>query len=114
MEKIEYKGSSFYTNEITQSSQRRLQLGAFVEIWFKRADDFDKDDWPTLTQALADAHLIKYSYELLSALKNILDYPQEDLVAWANGDKPVIVTLTPGQIKDGIAAIAKATNTTRS
>lgn len=45
---------------------------------------------------------------LVDALKSLLDFPDEDLTAWANGTEPVTITLTPWHIKTGISALAAA------
>lgn len=43
--------------------------------------------------------------EVVTALRNLLDYPAEDLESWANGDKPITMTFTPWHIKQALVAL---------
>lgn len=57
-----------------------------------------------------DASLIAAAPDLLDALIDIFDYPEEDLHAWATGDQPITCSFTPDHIRRAKAAIEKAIN----
>lgn len=55
--------------------------------------------------------ILRYSQrdELLQALKNLLDFPKEDLEQWASDDKNIIpVTFVGWHIRQALEAIQKA------
>lgn len=56
----------------------------------------------------ANTRLIAAAPDLLKALKDCLDFPQEDLELWATGGGVITITLTPYHIEQAVAAIAKA------
>jgi hypothetical protein len=56
----------------------------------------------------AIAETKKQRDELLTALKALLDYPAEDLVAWAEGTEAIECTFTPYHIKQCLTAITNA------
>jgi hypothetical protein len=56
----------------------------------------------------AIAETKKQRDELLNALKTLLDYPAEDLVAWGEGTQAIECTFTPYHIKQCLTAITNA------
>jgi len=128
MEKIEYKGSQFHANEISKGGRRRLSIGRAVDIWYNIPEEealmgeSHQDNWPTKDQALADAHLIKNSYALLSALMEAVESEERKANGLLNIRnthslschlQEVPTEYYPGWYTNAKAAIAKATNTTQ-
>lgn len=60
-------------------------------------------------QALANAKLMAASKELLNALRGLLDYPKDDLKAWAKYNTHTKITLYGGDLIQALEAIEKAT-----
>jgi hypothetical protein len=77
-------------------------------IWNDLSDAITARDFARQEVEAAIAETKKQRDELLTALKALLDYPAEDLVAWAEGTEAIECTFTPYHIKQCLTAITNA------
>lgn len=72
------------------------------------ADVYSPEESKSNDEAKANAKLIAAAPELLNALKCILDFPEDDLENWANGESKIEITILPVHLKQALSAIRKA------